>query len=424
MRGDFKVMLTVREVAKQTNLAYKKFLDKGNTHVKNELLSSIAKKLEENVDFIIAENFKDLEYAKKTGMTEAFVDRLMLDEKRIKKMAISCREIIALKDPVGTVYDMNVRPDGLRVGKMRVPIGVIGIIYEARPNVTIEAATLCLKSGNGVILRGGSASFHSNIALVKLIKEALEENNVEPHLISYLETKERTAVDDLVTADDYVHLIIPRGGESLIRSVTEKSTIPVLKHYKGICHVYINKFADIQTACTITINAKVQRPGVCNAAEKLLIDKDIADEIIPLLIPMLQKERVEIKGCSRVLSIFSNGVASAAESDWDEEYLSLTLAVMVVDNIDHAIEHINKHGSGHTDAIVTKDISSANKFVKNIDSSSVMVNASTRLADGGVYGLGAEIGIATDRLHARGPMGVDDLTTYKWVVLGEGHLRT
>jgi glutamate-5-semialdehyde dehydrogenase len=306
---------------------------------------------------------------------------------------------------------------------MRVPIGVIGIIYEARPNVTIEAATLCLKSGNAVILRGGSSAYHSNMALMKILKEALTANGVDEHLLSCLTSTERNAVDEMLQQDGLIHLIIPRGGEGLIRHVVEKSRIPVLKHYQGVCHTYVHAQADLNMAEKIAVNAKVQRPGVCNSMETLLVDAEIADTFLPHAIKALQGHGVEIRACDRTRAICGETLKAATEDDYYAEFLDLILAVKVVDSVDEAAAHINKYGSGHTDAIITKDISTANAFIKNVDSASVIVNATTRLADGGVYGLGAEIGISTDRLHARGPMGLEELTTYKWIVLGEGHIR-
>lgn len=415
--------MTVRELAEKTHTAYLEFLQTATTLKKNAILETLAVRLDKNRKKLMEANMLDIEAGRKKGLSPAFIDRLSINDDRIDSMIRSCRELIALNDPVGRIYDMHVRPAGFRVGKTRVPIGVIGIIYEARPNVTVEAATLCLKSGNAVILRGGSSAYHSNMALVSLLRESLRENAVNEYLLSYLDSPERSAVDELLLQDDLIHLIIPRGGESLIRTVVEKSRIPVLKHYKGVCHVYVHEEADLSMAEKIILNAKVQRPGVCNAAETLLVDAGIAGKFLPAALEALQKAGVEIRGCERTRKIYGTGVKPACEEDYYAEFLSLILAVRVVDNLDAAITHINKYGSGHTEAIVTKDIDSANRFIRNADSASVIVNASTRLADGGVYGLGAEIGISTDRLHARGPMGLEELTSYKWIVLGEGHLR-
>jgi len=415
--------MEIRELARLTNEAFKEFLKIGNTKLKNKILLDIAKKIEEKKEFIIEENKKDLENGEKNNLSKALLDRLELNEKRINGMIKALEEIVALPDPVGKIYDMYVRPDGFKVGKMRVPIGVIGIIYEARPNVTIEAAALTLKSGNATILRGGSSAFYSNMALVSVIQEVLKENNVNQYLISYIETTDRKAVDELLVQDEYVHLIIPRGGEGLIRSVVEKSRIPVLKHYKGVCHVYVDDEADLDMALNIVINAKVQRPAVCNAMETLLVNKEVASKFLPIALKKLQELGVELRVDEKTKKFYSENVKDATEEDWYAEYLDLILAVKVVDDIDEAISHINKYGSAHTDSIITKNILKAHKFITEVDSSSVMVNASTRLSDGGVYGLGAEIGISTDRLHARGPMGLEELTTYKWIVYGEGHIR-
>jgi glutamate-5-semialdehyde dehydrogenase len=417
------MMIAVRDIAKKTNKAYIDFLEAGTTRLKNQILLSIASKIREKSEYIIQENNKDIQAGKKAGLSKAVLDRLELTEKRIQSMIKACEEIVALPDPVGKITDMVVRPQGFKVGRMQVPIGVIGIIYEARPNVTIEAATLCLKSGNGVILRGGSNSYHSNMALVKVLKETLNDHNVDGHLISYIESTERSAIDDMLIQDDFIHLIIPRGGEGLIKNVVEKSRIPVLKHYKGVCHVYVNEKADLDMAINITLNAKVQRPAVCNSMETLVVDKNIALKFLPVVLKKLQDNGVEIRGCEETRSIYSDNVKIATEDDWYAEFLDLILAVKVVGNIDQAIEHINHYGSAHTDSIITKDINYANRFVNNVDSASVIVNASTRLSDGGVYGLGAEIGISTDKLHARGPMGLQELTTYKWIVTGDGHIR-
>jgi len=416
-------MFSIKDAALKTNLAYREFLKKGSTKLKNKILKTIGSLIYENSQFIIDENSKDLENAEKAGLSKAFLDRLALNDKRLEGMRKACEEIAALPDPIGKVYDMVVRPQGFRVGKMRVPIGVIGIIYEARPNVTIEAAALCLKSGNGVILRGGTNAYNSNMALAKILKQALNKHKVNEALVSYIESRDREAVDEMVVQDDFIHLIIPRGGEGLIRSVVEKSKIPVLKHYKGVCHIYVHSKADLEMALKIVLNAKVQRPAVCNSMETLLVDKEIASSFLPMVLKELQKQGVEIRGCEKTISLYSENVKLASDEDYYAEFLDLILAVRVVDNVDEAIEHINHYGSGHTDAIITDDIKTADGFINNVDSASVTVNASTRLSDGGVYGLGAEIGISTDRLHARGPMGLEELTTYKWIVLGEGHIR-
>jgi len=417
-------MSAVRALAEKTHAAYQNFLGQGTTRLKNDVLLTLAGLLEAGSRVLDAENKKDLEAGEKAGLSGAFLDRLALNDRRIQGMIDACRDIARLNDPVGRIYDMVVRPEGFRVGRMRVPIGVIGIIYEARPNVTVEAAALCLKSGNAVILRGGSDAYHSNMALIGIIQKALVAHDVDPYLISFLESRDREAVNEMLIQDDLIHLIIPRGGEGLIRSVVEKSRIPVLKHYKGICHVYVHEKADREMAVNIVLNAKVQRPAVCNAAETLLVDAAVAQVMLPEILKKLQEAGVEIRGCEKTRAIYKQDVKPATEADYHAEYLDLIIAVRIVENINEAVRHINTYGSGHTDAIVTGDMLAAGFFENNVDSASVMVNATTRLSDGSVYGLGAEIGISTDRLHARGPMGLEELTTYKWIVHGNGHLRT
>ena len=412
----------VRELAQKTHDAYQAFLETGTSEKKNAILVSIAEGIEATREDLKHANQNDLNIGREKHLTTAFIDRLALNDARIDDMIRSCLELIDLPDPVGEIYESEVRPEGFEVSRMRVPIGVIGIIYEARPNVTIEAATLCMKSGNGVILRGGSNAYHSNMALVKVLQKALKKNNIDENLISYLATTDRAAVNEMLQQDDLIHLIIPRGGESLIRSVVEKSRIPVLKHYKGVCHVYVHEKAVPSMATKIVVNAKVQRPATCNSAETLLVDETIAKSFLPEAIKKLQAEGVEIRGCEKTQNIV-NGIKPATEDDYYAEFLDLVIAVKVVKNIDAAIAHINKYGSGHTDAIISNKKTATAHFIRNVDTASVIVNASTRLADGGVYGLGAEIGISTDRLHARGPMGLRELCTYKWIVSGNGHLR-
>jgi len=413
----------IRELAQKTYKAYQAFLEDGTTEKKNAILRSIAEGIEADRDALKHANQNDLNIGRDKHLTDAFLDRLALNDQRIDGMIRSCLDLIDLPDPVGEIYESEVRPEGFEVSRMRVPIGVIGIIYEARPNVTIEAATLCMKSGNGVILRGGSNAYHSNVALVRIIQKALKDNHVDEHLVTYLDTTDRKAVDELLLQDDLIHLIIPRGGESLIRAVVEKSRIPVLKHYKGVCHVYVHEAADLAMAESIVVNAKVQRPATCNSAETLLVDENIAAHFLPKVLPALQKAGVEIRACEKTVQFYDKDVVPATEADFYAEFLDLVIAVKVVKDIDEAIAHINTYGSGHTDAIISKDKAATACFTRNADTASVIVNASTRLADGGVYGLGAEIGISTDRLHARGPMGLRELCTYKWVVSGNGHIR-
>ncbi len=415
--------MEVKEIARAAHRAYFRFLETGSTKVKNDIIAAVADGLSAQRDFIAEENAKDLAQGEKDGLTKAFLDRLALNSKRIDGMITACREVIALPDPVGRIYDMSVRPQGFRVGRMRVPIGVIGIIYEARPNVTIEAATLCIKAGDATVLRGGSSALRSNLALVKVIKDALVACGVDDGFVGYVDSSDRNAVDEMVVQDQFIHLIIPRGGESLIRRVAEKATIPVLKHYKGVCHTYIHETADIDMAVKIAVNGKAQRPAVCNATETLLIDQAAVETHLKPILSALQNAGVELRGCEKTRAAFGDSVQPATEEDYFAEFLELILAVKVVANIDEAIDHINKYGSAHTDAIVTSTISAAERFTKKVDSASVMVNATTRLSDGGIYGLGAEIGISTDKLHGRGPMGIEELTTYKWIVQGDGHIR-
>jgi len=337
-------------------------------------------------------------------------------------MVKGINEVIDLPDPVGEVIKMWRRPNGLLVGKMRVPIGVIGIIYEARPNVTSDAAVLCLKSGNAVILRGGSEAYHSNRIIVKYLREGLVEAGLPAESIQFLPFLEREAVKILLRLNDYIDLIIPRGGEGLIKTVTEESTIPVIKHYKGICHVYVDEYADLNMAISISYNAKVQRPGVCNAMETLLVHEKIASDFLPPMAEKFRKGGVELKGCEKTREIIPD-IEKATEEDWTTEYLALILSIRIVKDIEEAIRHINFYGSHHSDAIVTRDYSKAKKFLEEVDSAAVYVNASTRFTDGGEFGMGAEIGISTDKLHARGPMGLEELTSYKFIIFGDGQVR-
>ena len=385
---------------------------------KNALLRAMADGLEKSWISIVGANAGDLQAAIKSGLSPAMLDRLTLTEKRVSEMARGVREVAALPDPVGTTISEWTRPNGIRIKKVRVPIGVILIIYESRPNVTADAACLCFKTGNAVILRGGSEAIHSNLA----IAEAMNVPGLPPNSITVVPTTERAAIDELLKLDDLINLCIPRGGEGLIRAVAEKSRIPVIKHYKGVCHVYVDRDADFDMAEKIVINAKCQRPGVCNAIETLLIDENIADRYLPRIAKSLTDKKVELRGDERTRQLVPQA-KPATEDDWYAEYLDLILAVRVVKGVDEAIDHITKYGSAHSDAIVTRDKATAEKFLREVDSSSVFWNASTRLADGGEYGFGAEIGISTDKLHARGPMGLEELTSYKFVVVGDGQLR-
>ncbi len=370
-----------------------------------------------------AANAEDLATARSMGLSAAMIDRLTLSDTRVEAMAAALEQIAAQTDPVGQTLAGYNRPNGLRIEKRRVPLGVVGIIFESRPNVTADAAGLCLKSGNACILRGGKEALRSNLAIAAVLADALERGGLPREAVTMIDTTDRAIVGAMATAEGLIDVIIPRGGHGLIRAVVEAATIPVIKHYTGNCHVYVHAAADPAMAEAIVLNAKCQRPGVCNAAETLLVDAAVAETFLPRAARALQEAGVSLRGCPRTAALV-DGVDAATDEDWDTEYLALILAVKVVDGLDEAIAHINAHGSGHTDAIVTAELAAAERFVAAVDSSSVMVNASTRFSDGGEYGLGAEIGISTDKLHARGPMGAADLTTYKWIVTGNGHVRT
>ena len=395
---------------------------RAKTSAKNEALSHIADAIMAAQDELIAENAKDLEQGKKDGLDAAMLDRLMLDAGRIAAMAEGLRQIAALPDPVGEISDLNYRPSGIQVGKMRVPLGVIGIIYESRPNVTADAAGLCLKSGNAAILRGGSEAKFSNLAIAECIHAGLEQAGLDAQAVQVIETTDRAAVGELITMPQYVDVIVPRGGKGLIERISAESRVPVIKHLHGVCHVYIDGKADLDKAVAIAFNAKCHRYGVCNAMETLLVDSAVAVEVLPRLQVEYARENVELRGCFRTREILA-GINSATEEDWDEEYLAPILSIRVVDGLDEAIEHIHDHSSGHTESIVTEDYTRARRFLAEVDSSSVMVNASTRFADGFEYGLGAEIGISTDKIHVRGPVGLEGLTSQKYIVLGDGQIR-
>jgi glutamate-5-semialdehyde dehydrogenase len=389
---------------------------------KNRALSLMAAALEAKCAFLIEENQKDIESAKAAGVASALLDRIALNEKRVQAMAQGLRDVVALADPVREIVKMWRRPNGLQVGRMRIPLGVIGIIYEARPNVTADAAALCLKSGNAVILRGGSEAHHSNRAIGVLLREACAETGIPMDAIQVVERKDHSLVNELLQLEDYIDLIIPRGGEELIRAVVAHSKIPVIKHYKGVCHVYVDADASLQMAERICLNAKVQRPSVCNAMETLLVHESIAAKFLPGIIAKYQESGVEIRACDRTRQLVP-GLKPALEADWSTEYLDLILAVRVVKDMDQAIDHIEHYGSEHTESIVTNDYQKARNFVDRVNSSAVMVNASTRFNDGGELGLGAEIGISTSKIHAFGPMGLEELTTTKFIVFGDGQIR-
>jgi len=397
-------------------------LQKVGEKEKNNALEFMKEELEKNTERILEENAKDVEKAKEKGLSTALIDRLTLNEKRIKSMIKGIEDVIKLPDPVGEIVKMWRRPNGLLIGKMRVPIGVIGIIYEARPNVTCDAAVLCLKSGNCVILRGGSEAFNSNFAIVDCLKKGLEKAGLPPSCIQFVPFREREAVSVMLKLNEYIDLIIPRGGEGLIRKVTEEATIPVIKHYKGVCHVYVDEFADLDMALKIALNAKIQRPGVCNAMETLLVHEKVAENFLPRLREEMEKAGVELRGCERTQKILP-GIKPATEEDWYTEYLDLILSIKVVKDLEEAIHHINFYGSHHSDAIITRDYRNGWKFLNEVDSAAVYVNASTRFTDGGEFGMGAEIGISTDKLHARGPMALEELTTTKFIILGNGQIR-
>ena len=387
---------------------------------KNHALAIMAKELKENTDFIRQENKKDVELAKENGLSSAMVDRLILNDKRMNSMISSVEDIIKLQDPVGSIIDEWKLENGLAVGKKRVPIGVIGIIYESRPNVTCDAATLCFKASNAVILRGGKESIHSNLAIVQVLKNALQKSNLPEDILGFIETTDRQAIQEMLSLNQYIDLIIPRGGKGLIDTVVKHSRIPVIKHYTGVCNLYIAPDAEKKMAIDIALNAKVQRPGVCNAIENLLFHKDFP--YIRETIEALQQAGVEIRA-EKDVEPFANNIVPATEEDYYEEYLDLILAVKLVDDQESAVWFIEKYGSAHSDGIITQNYQWAEDFLNEVDSSTVYVNASTRFTDGGQFGMGAEIGISTDKLHARGPMGLQELTTYKFIVRGNGQIR-
>jgi glutamate-5-semialdehyde dehydrogenase len=390
---------------------------------KNAALAAMARMLRGQAQWLLKENRKDLHAASSRGLSGAMLDRLALSDSRIEQMATGIEEVIALPDPIGEVERMGRRPNGLWVGKMRIPLGVIGIIYESRPNVTADAAALCVKSGNAVILRGGSEAIFSNTAIARILREAMTLAGLPADAVAVIERTDREAIDAMLQAEEYIDLIIPRGGEGLIRSVAEKSRIPVIKHYKGVCHVYVDEGADIDQAVLVCVNAKVQRPGVCNAMETLLVHEKAAPEFLPAVSAPLGKHGVELRGCPQTLSLVP-GAVPATEEDWGTEYLDLILAVRVVPSMEEAIAHIRRHGSLHTEAILTRDHARAMRFLRDVDSSLVLVNASTRFNDGFQLGLGAEIGISTTKIHAFGPMGLTELTTTKFIAFGDGQVRT
>jgi len=422
MEIDMSVQKTVESLAFAAKKAARKLAFESTTR-KNNVLLRMAEALQEQKNFIQAENEKDLDAGREKGLSAAMLDRLELTDKVIGSMIAGLHEVVALPDPVGEVDEMIRRPNGIMVGRMRIPLGVIGMIYESRPNVTVDAAALCLKAGNAVILRGGSEAIHSNLALAKVLQDALASENINPAAIQVIPVADREAVNVLLSLEDYIDLIIPRGGEGLIRFVAENSRIPVLKHYKGVCHVFVDADADIDMAANIVMNGKCQRPGVCNALETLLVHKDIAEAFLPLVAARLVAAGVELRGCPRTKAILPD-IKDAVEEDWPAEFLDLILAVRVVDDLDAAMDHIAEYGSQHTEVIVTRSYANGQRFIREVDASAVMINASTRFSDGGQFGLGAEIGISTTKLHAYGPMGLKELTTRKFIVYGDGQVRT
>lgn len=395
---------------------------------KNSGLVFIAKKIKESHVSLLKANKKDLDDAEKNNLESALLDRLELSESRINAMVEGIEQVIALSDPVGALSDISERPSGIRVGKMRVPLGVIGIIYESRPNVTVEAASLCLKSGNSVILRGGSEALKSNQAIAKCIYDGLDAANLPLAAVQVLDTPDRAAVGKLVTMSDFVDVIIPRGGKGLIERISKEANIPVIKHLDGNCHVYIDDSADFNMAINVAVNSKTQRFGTCNTAESILISSSIAPEILPTLASELKKHNVELRVCPQSRIIINNSdksitLVDACESDWYEEYLAPIVSIKITNDLDHAINHINQYSSNHSESIITSDYINSMRFIREVDSSSVMINASTRFADGFEYGLGAEIGISTDKFHARGPVGLEGLTSQKFIVFGSGEIR-
>ena len=412
-------MQTVGQQARQAASV----LAAATTLVKNNALSAIYTALEANEPQILAANKIDMDKALTNNLDSALLDRLELNPKRFKDMLQGLKDVISLIDPIGEITDLAYRPSGIQIGKMRVPLGVVGMIYESRPNVTLEAASLALKSANAIILRGGSEALNSNQAIATAIQHGLKVSGLPENCVQVINTPDRAAVGQLITLSEYVDVIVPRGGKGLIERITNEATIPVIKHLDGNCHVYVEAQADLQKALPIALNAKTHRYGVCNAMETLLVDEKIAEEFLPRIAELYAEKQVELRGCRDVQKILGAVVKPASEEDWYEEYLGPILAVKVVSGIEEAIQHINKYGSHHTDSIITENFSLARQFLTRVDSSSVMVNASTRFADGFEYGLGAEIGISTDKIHARGPVGLEGLTSQKWIVLGDGQIR-
>ena len=412
-------MQTVGQQARQAS----RILASASTLVKNNALSAIYTALEKSQATILAANKLDMDKAHSNNLDSALLDRLELNPTRFQNMLDGLKDVIGLTDPIGEITDLAYRPTGIQLGKMRVPLGVVGMIYESRPNVTLEAASLALKSGNAIILRGGSEALQSNQAIAAAIQHGLQVSGLPEHAVQVISTSDRAAVGQLITMPEYVDVVVPRGGKGLIERISNEARVPVIKHLDGNCHVYVEAQADLQKALPIALNAKTHRYGVCNAMETLLVDEKVAEEFLPLVAELYAEKQVELRGCAETRRILGASVVPATEEDWYEEYLGPILAVKVVTGIQEAMDHINKYGSHHTDAIITENFSLARQFLANVDSSSVMINASTRFADGFEYGLGAEIGISTDKIHARGPVGLEGLTSQKWVVFGDGQIR-
>jgi glutamate-5-semialdehyde dehydrogenase len=413
----------MKTLGKQARSASRQ-LAAADTAAKNQALHLIAQLLDEQRDRLTAENTKDLQAGAAKGLDDAMLDRLALTPERIDSMIEGLRQIAALSDPIGEIFDLKYRPSGIQVGRMRVPLGVVGIIYESRPNVTADAAALCLKSGNATVLRGGSEAFHSNQAIASCIQQGLEQAGLPGDAVQVLGTTDREAVGMMITMPEYIDVIIPRGGKGLIERISKDARVPVIKHLDGICHLYVDDEADPNKAFDVALNAKTQRYGTCNTLETLLVADTIAEDFLPIMAEAYLKKGVELRGCEKTSVILGDKCIPATGDDWDTEYLAPVLSIRVVDDLDAAMDHISEHSSGHTESIITENITKARRFLREVDSSSVMVNASTRFADGFEYGLGAEIGISTDKFHARGPVGLEGLTSVKFIVLGDGHIRT
>jgi glutamate-5-semialdehyde dehydrogenase len=419
---EFNVPDYMQDVGRRARVAAR-VIARADSGMKDTALAAIAAAIEAAADQLRQANEKDMAAGREHGLDAALLDRLELNDARIAAMAEGLREIALLPDPVGSISNMNYRPSGIQVGRMRVPLGVIGIIYESRPNVTADAAGLCLKSGNAAILRGGSEAMHSNQAIAQCIHAGLAGAGLPADAVQVVETTDRAAVGELISMPEFVDVIVPRGGKGLIERISREARVPVIKHLHGVCHTYIDDQADIDKAIRVAFNAKTQRYGTCNTMETLLVAQAIAAQVLPPLAEKYLAEGVELRGCEATRAVLP-AINAATEADWDEEYLAPVLSIRIVDDVDAAMDHIAQHGSSHTDVIITESLSRAQRFLHEVDSSSVMVNASSRFADGFEYGLGAEIGISTDKLHARGPVGLEGLTTLKYIVLGDGHIRT